>query len=107
MLAVCAEKRLPAASDIPTVIEAGMPEMVVYSFNAILTTAGTPRPVVDQVHEATLKVMADAEFQDFLRKAGAEPVTDSNPDKTLRFLKNEIARWTPIINEAGLKQMMQ
>lgn len=104
MLAVCAEKRLPAASDIPTVIEAGMPEMVVYAFNAILATAGTPKPVLDQLHQATLKVMADRAFQDFLRNAGAEPVTDSGPEKTARFLRNEIARWTPIINEAGLKQ---
>lgn len=56
------------------------------------------------LHQATLKVLADADVQDFLRKAGAEPVTDSSPDKTTRFLKNEIARWTPIINEAGLKQ---
>ena len=104
MLAVCAEKRLVAAKDIPTAIEAGMPEMVVYAFNAILTTAGTPKPIVDQLHQATLKVMADADFQDFLRKAGAEPVTDSSPDKMTRFLKNEIARWTPIIKEAGLKE---
>jgi tripartite-type tricarboxylate transporter receptor subunit TctC len=104
MLAVCSEKRLPAAKDIPTVIEAGMPEMVVYAFNAILTTAGTPKAVVDQLHQATLKVMAETEFQDFLRKAGAEPVTDSSPEKTSRFLRNEIARWTPIINEAGLRQ---
>ncbi|HEV7803479.1 MAG TPA: tripartite tricarboxylate transporter substrate binding protein [Burkholderiales bacterium] len=104
MLAICSEKRLSAANDIPTVIEAGMPEMVVYAFNAILTTAGTPKAVVDQLHQATLKVMAEAEFQDFLRKAGAEPVTDSSPDKTARFLRNEIVRWTPVINEAGLKQ---
>ncbi|MES2562134.1 MAG: tripartite tricarboxylate transporter substrate binding protein [Pseudomonadota bacterium] len=104
MLAVCAEKRLPAANDIPTVIEAGMPGMVVYAFNAILTTAGTPKPVIDQLHQATLKVLADADMQDFLRKAGAEPVTDSSPEKTARFLRNEITRWTPIINEAGLKQ---
>jgi tripartite-type tricarboxylate transporter receptor subunit TctC len=98
MLAICSEKRLAAASDVPTVIEAGMPEMVVYAFNAILTTAATPKAVVDQLHQATLKAMADPEFQDFLRKAGAEPVADSNPEKTARFLRNEIARWTPIIN---------
>jgi tripartite-type tricarboxylate transporter receptor subunit TctC len=48
--------------------------------------------------------MAEPEFQAFLRNAGAEPVTDSNPDKTARYLKSEIARWTPIINEAGMKQ---
>jgi tripartite-type tricarboxylate transporter receptor subunit TctC len=104
MLAVCAEKRLQAAPDVPTVIEAGMPEMVVYAFNAIFTTANTPKAVVDQLHQATLQAMHEADFQDFLRKAGAEPVSDSSPDKTTRFLVSEIRRWTPIINEMGLKQ---
>ncbi|MGZ8267018.1 MAG: Bug family tripartite tricarboxylate transporter substrate binding protein [Burkholderiales bacterium] len=104
ILAVCSEKRLQAAPDIPTVIEAGMPGMVVYAFNAILTTGGTPKSAVDALVQATHKVMADADFQDFLRKTGAEPVTDSNSEKTLKFLQAEIARWTPIIKEAGLKQ---
>jgi tripartite-type tricarboxylate transporter receptor subunit TctC len=104
MLAIASEKRLPAAPDIPTGIEAGMREFVVYSFNAILATAGTPRPIVDQLHQATLKVMADTDFHAFLRQAGAEPVTNSSPEGTMQFLKKEIARWTPIINEAGLKQ---
>jgi tripartite-type tricarboxylate transporter receptor subunit TctC len=104
MLAVCSEKRLKAMPDVPTVIEAGMPDMVVYAFNAILTTSGTPKPAVDALVQATHKVLAEADFQEFLRNAGAEPVTDSDPDKTLRFLKNEIARWTPIIRDAGLKQ---
>jgi tripartite-type tricarboxylate transporter receptor subunit TctC len=104
MLAICSEKRLQAVPDVPTAIEAGMPEMVVYAFNAILTTTGTPKPVVDKLHQATMKVLADAGFQDFLRKAGAEPVTDSNPVKALNFFKSEIARWSPIVEEAGLKQ---
>ena len=64
-----------------------MPELVVYAFNAILTTAGSPKAAVDQLHTATLKVMADPEFQNFLRQAGAEPVTDSSPDRTTRFLQ--------------------
>ena len=104
MLAVCAEKRLQAAPDVPTAIEAGMPDMVVYSFAGILTTANTPKAIVDQLHEATLKAMADADFQDYLRKAGAEPVSDSSPEKMQRFLAAEIKRWTPVIREMGLKQ---
>jgi len=104
ILAICAEKRLQAAPDIPTVIEAGMPGMVVYAFNAILTTGGTPKPAVDALVQAMHKVLAESEFQDFLRNAGADPVTDSDPDKTTRFLKNEIARWTPIIKESGIKE---
>jgi tripartite-type tricarboxylate transporter receptor subunit TctC len=104
LLAICSEKRIQAAPDVPTAVEAGMPGMVVYAFNAILTTAGTPKPVIDRLHEATMKVMADAGFQEFLLKVGAEPVTDSNPERTLKFFKDEIARWTPIVNEAGLRQ---
>jgi tripartite-type tricarboxylate transporter receptor subunit TctC len=104
MLAVCSEKRLQAAPDVPTVIEAGMPDMVVYAFNAILTTAGTPKPAVDALVQATHKVLGEADFQAFLRSAGAEPVTDSDPDKTQRFLKKEIARWMPIIKSAGLEK---
>lgn len=104
MLAVCAEKRLDPAPDIPTGIEAGMRELTVYMFNGIFTTAGVPRPVVDQLHQATMKVMADADFQNFLRNAGAEPVTDSNPEKTARFLQNELKRWTPVIRAMELKE---
>jgi len=103
ILAVCARERLAAASDIPTVIEAGMPGMVVYAFNAILTTAGTPKPVVDVLVQANHRVLTEADFQVFLRNAGADPVIDSDPDRTARFLKDEIARWTPIIREAGIK----
>jgi tripartite-type tricarboxylate transporter receptor subunit TctC len=104
ILAVCAEKRLEAAADIPTAIEAGMPQMVVYAFNAILTTGGTPTAAVDALVQATHKVLAESEFQAFLRNAGADPVTDSDPDKTTRFLKSEIGRWTPVIQQAGIKE---
>jgi tripartite-type tricarboxylate transporter receptor subunit TctC len=103
MLAVFSEKRIQAAPDLPTAIEAGMPDMVVYAFNAILTTAGSPKAAVDQLYQATLKVTADADFQNFLRQAGAEPVTDSSPDKTMRFLQSEITRWSPLIKAMGLK----
>jgi tripartite-type tricarboxylate transporter receptor subunit TctC len=101
MLAVASEKRIQAAPDIPTGIEGGMPEFVVYAFNAILTTAGSPKPAVGELHQATLKVMADAEFQNFLRQTGAEPVIDSSPDKAARFLQDEIRRWTPVIKGWG------
>ena len=104
MLAVCAEKRIQAAPDVPTAIEAGMPDMVVYAFNAILATAGSPKTAIDQLHQATLKALADADFQNFLRQAGAEPVTDSNPEKTTRFLQSEIKRWTPVIKAMNLKE---
>ena len=103
MLAVCSEARVKAAPDIPTAIEAGVPDMLVQNFNAVLAPAGTPKAIVDQLLQATIKVMTDEDFQKDVRSDGAEPVTDSNPDRAARFIKNEIARWTPIIKASGFK----
>jgi tripartite-type tricarboxylate transporter receptor subunit TctC len=103
MLAVCAEKRVPAAPEVPTAIEAGMPGMVVQVFNAVLAGAGTPRAVIEQLHQATVKALADEAFQKDLRNAGAEPVIDTNPEQAARFIRDEIARWTPIIRASGFK----
>src|SRR5688572_3385061 len=81
MPAVCSEARVQAAPEIPTAIESGMPRMVVQAFNAVLAPAGTPRAIVEQVHQATLKIMGDAELQKDIQADGAEPVTDSSPEK--------------------------
>ncbi len=103
MLAVCSETRVQAAAEIPTAVEAGMPGMVVQAFNVVLAPAGTPRAVIDQLHQATLKVMGDAELQRDVRSDGAEPVADSSPEKAARFVRDEILRWTPIIRASGFK----
>lgn len=103
MLAVNSEKRVSAAPEIPTAIEGGLPGMVVENFNAVLAPGGTPRAVIDQLNAATLKAIADADFQKNLRNAGADPVTDSTPEKAARFVQEEIKRWTPIIRRTGFK----
>jgi tripartite-type tricarboxylate transporter receptor subunit TctC len=101
MLAICSEQRLKAVPDVPTAPEAGMPELVVSAFNAIFLPAGVARPVVDALHQANQKVLADAEMQDFLRKAGAEPVTTSSPERATQFIQKELQRWGPIVRETA------
>lgn len=103
MLAVCSEQRVFVAPGIPTAIEAGLPGMVVENFNAVLAPGGTPKAVIDQLNAATLKAIADAEFQKNLRDAGANPVTDSTPEQAARFIQGEIRRWTPVIRRTGFK----
>jgi tripartite-type tricarboxylate transporter receptor subunit TctC len=103
ILAVCSEKRVGSAPEVPTAIEAGVPGMVVNVFNAIFAPAATPRSIIGQLHQATMKAMADEGLQKDLRNAGAEPVTDSNPEKAARFIKDESARWPPIVKAIGLK----
>jgi tripartite-type tricarboxylate transporter receptor subunit TctC len=103
ILAICSDARVTSAPDIPTAAEAGMPGMRVQVFNAIFAPAGTPRAVIDALHQATVKAKSEDSFRQELERAGAELVADSGPEKAAEFIRSEIARWTPIIQASGFK----
>ncbi len=103
LLAICSDARLKTVPDVPTAPEAGMPDLVVQAFNAIFLPPGVPRPVVDALAQANQKVLADAGMQDFLRKAGAEPVTTSSPERATQFIQKELQRWGPIVRETSAR----
>ncbi len=103
ILAVAAEKRLRAAPDIPTAIEAGLPGMVAANFNGLFAPAGLASAIVDQVAGATRTLMADDAFQKLLVTSGFEPTTDSGPGEAQRLVASELARWTPIMKATDFK----
>ena len=97
------ERRSAPEPGIPTAIELGVPDMVAYTFNVLLAPAGTPKEIIELLHQATIKVMSDTAFQKDLARLTVEPVTDSNPEKATQFIKNELAKWAPIIKASGMK----
>jgi tripartite-type tricarboxylate transporter receptor subunit TctC len=101
ILAICSDERLKTVPDVPTAEEAGMKDFTVEAFNAIFLPAGVARPVLDVLHQANQKVLANPGMQDFLRKAGAEPVTTSSPERAVQFIQKELKRWGPIVREVG------
>src|SRR5262249_29267606 len=103
MLAVTAPQRLVADPQFPTAEEAGLPGLVAVNFSALFAPAGAPKPIIDRIAAVTGKVMADEETQKSLIDQGMEPVTHSSPEKTRRFVEEDIARWTPVIRTIGLK----
>jgi len=103
ILAVSANKRLQAAPDIPTAIEAGLPDMVAANFNGLFAPAKVPKNIIDQIANETRAAMADPQVQDQMIKSGFEPVLDSGPEAAQRELLSELARWTPIIKATGFK----
>jgi tripartite-type tricarboxylate transporter receptor subunit TctC len=103
ILAVAANKRLQAAPDIPTAIEAGLPEMVAANFNGLFAPAKVPKAIIDQIANETRAAMADPQVQDQMIKSGFEPVLDSGPEAAQRELLSELARWKPIIKATGFK----
>jgi tripartite-type tricarboxylate transporter receptor subunit TctC len=102
ILAVTSPTRLKGAPEIPTAIEAGVPDMIAQLFNGLFAPVGTPKPIIDKIASATNTVMKDKDFQDTLIKSGFEPVLDSNPDKARAFVSDEVRRWPPILKAAGM-----
>jgi tripartite-type tricarboxylate transporter receptor subunit TctC len=101
ILAVNAPARLDAAPDIPTAIEAGLPGFVSQTFFGLFAAAGTPKPALEKLNQVTQTRWADADFQQRLIASGFEPMLGFGPDEADLYLKQEIARWTPIVQRVG------
>jgi len=103
MLATTGPERLVADPAIPTAVEAGLPGMISVNFAGLFVPAKTPKLIVEQIAAASGKAMDDEEARRNLIEQGMEPFRDSTPEKTRRFVDDDIARWTPVIRSIGLK----
>ncbi|CAN5353831.1 tripartite tricarboxylate transporter substrate binding protein [soil metagenome] len=103
ILAYAHAQRAPIAPEIPTMIEAGVKGYEAYTFNLILGPAGLPKNVVDTIDQASRKLMADPDMIKFLEGIAAVPTTDTTPERTAKFITDEIAKWAPVIRAAGVK----
>jgi len=101
MLAQGGKTRSAAAKDVPTMLESGVKGFVVSSGFGLLAPAGTPRPVIDRVHGALLKALAEPNVRNNLSGQGAEPVGNT-PEAYDAFNKAEIAKWIKVARGAGI-----
>lgn len=100
ILAVNAPARLKAAPDIPTAAET-LPDMIALLFTGVFAPAGTPKPIVDRLSQATRAALADESFQKTLIQSGVDPVLDSSPEKARRYVDGERNRLIPVIKATG------
>ena len=101
-LAVTSAKRTNAAPDIPTVAESGVPGYEASSWFALLAPAGTPRTIVTRLNAEALKALQMREVQESLTRLGMDP-TGSTPAEADAYLRSEIAKWTRVVKEAGIR----
>jgi tripartite-type tricarboxylate transporter receptor subunit TctC len=83
--------------------EASVKDFQSYTFNLILGPAGMPKTVVDTLDQASRKLMANADMVKFLNDVAAAPTPDTSPERTSKFIRDEIAKWAPVIKEAGVR----
>jgi tripartite-type tricarboxylate transporter receptor subunit TctC len=103
ILVASAQRRLTGAPNVPIGADVGYPDFLAEMFMGAFAPAKTPRAIIDQISDASKKVMADKAFQERLIHNGFEPVFDSGPEQASAYLKAEITRWRPILETSGLK----
>ena len=101
-IAVTAKDRIPAAPDVPTMAEQGVPDFVSGTWAGIIAPAGTPKEIVDRVAAEAKKALADPAMKAKLAEQGIVAVGDG-PDEFRVFVTDEIARWSKVITDAGIK----
>ena len=95
-------KRSPAAPNIPTMAEAGLPGFEVSTGFGLFAPAKTPRAVISRLHDEVVKALKVPSVRDSLASQGAEPV-GSTPEEYDSFVRSEIAKWAKVCKEAGIQ----
>ncbi len=101
-IVVTAKERIPAASEVPTMAEQGVPDFVSGTWAGIIAPAGTPKEIVDRVSAEAKKALADPALKEKLVEQGIVAV-GSTPDEFRAFVTEEIARWRKVITDGGIK----
>ena len=101
-LGVTSLKRSPAAPEIPTIAEQGLPGFEAVSWFALFAPAGTPRPFVDRLQAEVKKILALPEVAKKLAEIGLDTV-GSTPDELAAYQRNEIAKWAKVVKDSGAK----
>lgn len=100
-LAVLGPRRVSLLPDVPTAREAGIGEVEMQSWGGLFVPAGTPQPIVARLHEELVKILRAPDMVQILAAAGYE-VMATTPEESLRFVKDEQARWARLAKELGM-----
>lgn len=102
-LAVTGPVRSSLFPEVPTVAESGLPGFVTEGWYGLLAPAGTPKPVVDQLHKSFAQALALPAVKQALAAGGNEPAVLA-PAEFQAFIQAEIPRWADVIRRAKIEQ---
>ena len=101
-LAVSTTNRSAAFPNLPTMGEAGVKDCIFDPWFGVLVKAGTPRPLIDRLNGAIIKVLQMPDVSKQLQNQGADPYTMS-PDAFDKYIRAEVAKLGRIVKESGAK----
>ena len=101
-LAVSGPKRVAGLPDVPTVAEAGYPDLEFGSWNGLHVPAGTPKPIIAKINGAIAKARTLPDVVQRMADFGLIPEGGS-PEEFAEFVRRDLARWQTIVRETGVK----
>jgi tripartite-type tricarboxylate transporter receptor subunit TctC len=103
LLATGGEKRAEAFSDTPTMVEAGLPNMVVTGWGGFLAPAGSPREIIEKIQRDVARQLQEPDLRERLRRDGSDPEV-STPEQFGAFIRAELEKWGRVVKQAGIYQ---
>jgi len=102
VLASTGAKRSPAAPDVPTIAESGVPDYVVDAWQGVFAPAKTPNEIVQKISRDLAKALVEPSLVEKLGR-NAYIVESSSPDELAKFLKTDTEKWEAVIKTTGIK----
>ena len=101
-LAVLGPTRAPAVAEVPTIVEAGLPDVQGITFNGLFAPKGTPPAVVEKLSAAIRVALEKKTVADKLGELGSD-ARGSTPEEFTKFLEQESAKWTDVMQKSQIK----
>jgi tripartite-type tricarboxylate transporter receptor subunit TctC len=101
-LGVTTMTRIEALPDVPTISEAGVPGYESVQWFGMLVPVGTPRPIIDRLHQELTRALRAPDMKERLTSLGLNGV-GSTPEEFAVYMKSETEKWAKVIKAMGIK----
>jgi tripartite-type tricarboxylate transporter receptor subunit TctC len=101
-LVVTARERMPAAPEVPTMAESGVPDFISGTWAGLIGPAGLPKGIVERVAREVSKIVRDPEMRERFARDGYEGIGNT-PAQYQQFMRDEVTRWAKVITDADIK----
>jgi tripartite-type tricarboxylate transporter receptor subunit TctC len=103
-IGVTTKERSALAPDIPTLAESGLPGFDVSAWTGLFVPAGTPAAIVNRLNVETRQITHDQKYVALIHGMATD-VASSSPQDFGQFVRADIARWTAVVNNAGIPRI--
>lgn len=103
VLGTTGKARASNLPDVPALGESGVKDYDVTSWNGLAVKTGTPKEIVQKLHDAVAEALASAKVQQFAKTAGMD-ATPMQPDALRVQIKTDVAQWTELVAKAGIER---